>query len=55
MTFTIEFASHHAATPEYVDIETIDDLRELYDRYGRNAVIVDFEDMTITIYDDYME
>jgi len=55
MTFTIEFASHRTATPEYVDIETIDDLRELYDRYGRNAVIVDFEDMTITIYDDYME
>lgn len=55
MTFTIDFASHSSANPEYIDISTIDELRELYDRYGRNAVIVDFDEMTITIYDDYLE
>lgn len=55
MTFAIDFASCNPANPAYVDIFTIDDLRELYDRYGRNAVIVDFDEMTITIYDDYLE
>lgn len=55
MTFTIDFASHSPMNPEHIDISTIDDLRELYNRYGRNAVIVDFDEMTITIYDDYLE
>lgn len=57
MTFTITKAStrdydkNHAT----IDIESINDLRELYDHYGKNDIIIDFDEMTITIYDDDIE
>lgn len=54
MTFTITKAST-CKYDETIDVETINDLRELYDRYGRNEIIINFDEMTITIYDDDIE
>lgn len=38
----------------YVTIDTLKDLQELYDKFDAN-LIIDFEDKTIRIYDDYIE
>lgn len=38
-----------------VIINTLEDLQTLYNQYGREALIVDFDLLEITIYDDYME
>lgn len=54
MTFTIRKASDYKFSST-IDIETLDQLRELYDYYGKNEVIVNFDEMTIIIYDDYLE
>ena len=40
---------------EEITINTLADLQALYSRYGREALIVDFDLQEITIYDDYME
>lgn len=37
--------------PHYtLDIETLDDLATLADRFGRKSALVNFEDMTIMVY-----
>lgn len=36
-------------TEEFIDVESIDDLQILADRYGWEAMTVDFKSMTITI------
>ena len=45
MTFTII----DGAEETWLDIETLDELCELYEHYGRDKLLIDFCDMTITI------
>ena len=40
--------------PIIVEINSIDDLKKLYDDYGED-LIVSFEDGDIVVYDDYIE
>lgn len=65
----MEFEVHMPYTLDYetVNIETLDDLRELQKKYCKDfwnsnmssfenpPVIVDFIEMRITIYNDYLE
>ena len=53
MNWTLQFASNLLKT-ETVRIETLKDLEALYEKYG-SALIVDFEDHCVTVYDGYME
>lgn len=39
---------------ENVTINSVNDLKEIYDKY-KEELTVDFKDMTIIIYDDYVE
>ena len=62
MTFRVIKASDYEFE-EFVNIETIEELKKIYDKYGKIELIVDFcgqfvlEDgvPTIMIYDDYIE
>ena len=49
MTFTLYKASDYTFR-ETITVNTLEDLKNIY-----CSIIVDFEDMTITIYDDYVE
>lgn len=53
MTFKLYWANTEETTGE-VTINTIQDLQELYKKYGQ-ALIVDFLEMEIWIYNDYIE
>lgn len=53
MLFTLNKASDYLHT-EPVEISTMEGLKTLSEIYGC-SVVVDFDEMTITIYDDYME
>lgn len=53
MTFKLYWADTCTTTGE-VTINTIQDLQELYKKYG-HSLIVDFMEMEIWIYNDYME
>ena len=54
MTFTIVLASTYEIMEE-VTISTIAELKEIYKQYNEFELIVDFEEMTITVYNDYIE
>ena len=38
-----------------VSINTIEDLKKLYEEYGKYQLIIDFDEAEIEIYDDYIE
>lgn len=50
MTFTVIECCGNESTRYTLDIETLDDLATLADRFGRKSVLVNFEDMTIMVY-----
>ena len=54
MKFTVVLASTWEVMEE-VQINTMTELKELYQQYNEFELIVDFEEMTITIYNDYVE
>ena len=54
MKFTVVLASTWEVMEE-VQINTMMELKELYQQYNEFELIVDFEEMTITIYNDYVE
>lgn len=53
MTFKLYWANTGETTGEVI-INTIQDLQELYKNYG-SSLIVDFMEMEIWIYNDYIE
>jgi hypothetical protein len=54
MTFEVQKASSYSFK-DTVEISTLEDLKELYDKYGQEDLVVDFKDKEITIYDGYLE
>lgn len=54
MKFEILKASDLYYTEDII-INSLEDLQALYEQYGREALIIDFDLHEITIYDDYME
>jgi tRNA A37 threonylcarbamoyladenosine synthetase subunit TsaC/SUA5/YrdC len=64
MKFTLTWTSANAAgrrvidDDESVDVETIAELRTLWEQQGRHSLIVDFDDIpipSIEVYNDYRE
>lgn len=53
MKFTLTLASNHRHV-EPIEIYSMDALKMLYEIY-KTDLIIDFDTMTITIYDDYIE
>ena len=53
MKFTLRKASDYKYG-EPVEVSSMEGLKMLYEIYGYSLVI-DFEEMTITIYDDYLD
>ena len=55
MKFKLKWASDFRGEKyETVDVNTVEDFKALYDKYHK-ALILDFEWMDITVYDDYIE
>ena len=52
MTFTVR--SMNWDFKEEAQINTIEDLKKLYDRFDNNELIIDFDKAIITIYDSYI-
>lgn len=54
MKFTVVLASTYEVMEE-IHIDTMEELKELYQQYNEFELIVDFKEMTIAIYNDYIE
>ena len=54
MKFTVILASTYEVMEE-TSIDTMKELKELYQQYNEFELIVDFKEMTITIYNDYIK
>ena len=60
MTFTLEITSEFRFK-EKVEVKTLDDLKKIQDSYKYQGpwedpkLIIDFNEMTIEVYDDYRE
>ena len=50
MTFTLITCYSDHSERATLDIETLDELASLADRFGHKSVLVNFEDMTILVY-----
>ena len=50
MTFTVVECLPYESKRYTLDVESLDDLATLADRFGHKSMLINFEEMTITVY-----
>lgn len=55
MQFTIRQAKNYREVKEVIEIETMQELKDLCDKYGKHDLIINFDEKEIIIYNDYVE